>query len=128
MLITDLAYFLEVEGVGVQGTDLFIAKLPDNTNNCILISQTGDDQDSNLPISNYRIQVLVRNKAYNAGYVKAVEIYNLLHGSDDKKVLKTGGVDIMNIIAIQTPTYIGQDGKERYVFTCNYNFKIRNIA
>jgi hypothetical protein len=125
MLTSDLAQYLETQGIGTRAKDIFIEKLPDNTDNCVRITESPDEVGKYIPINRVRIQIFVRNKTYAAGKAKAMAIFNLIDKKDDRLVLVTGGTDVLAVQAMQTPTGIGQDEKERYIFTCNYLFTIR---
>jgi hypothetical protein len=78
-----------------------------------------------IDINKVRIQILCRNTTYKGAHDKAFAMFNLLDKKNDILELVAGGADVMAVSAMQTPTGVGQDQKERYVYTCNYLFTIR---
>lgn len=127
-LVENLADYLaaNLSGSLVVGTDIFIGSLPEETDNAILIDQTGGvEADRDIPVEKPTIQVLVRNTAYNTGLEQAKAIYDLIHQLRDNTVLKAGGVDMMYCFALQEPSHIGKDENNRQLFTTNYVFELR---
>lgn len=125
-LITNLAEYLEDQGIGTQGTDLFIGKMPE-VNNCVLLDQTGGiEPDKYLPIEKPTIQVTVRNTSYTNGLDKLKTIYDLLHQKKDSLVLEIGGVDVMIVNALNEPSHIGEDENSRHLWTCTFIFALRS--
>lgn len=126
MLSKNLAEYLEDNAIGTVGTDMFISTMPDSTDNCIMIKDTGGvEPDHYLPIIQPTIQVLVRNSDYTNGMTKINAIKDLLHQKLDDCILEIGGVDVMTCFAMQEPTHLGMDDNERHMFSCNFVFKIR---
>lgn len=129
MLITDLSTYLQTNGIGTEGTNLFIGRLPevDGQNVVVMLDQTGGvEPQKDLPIITPTVQVTVRATTYSGGIAKINAIYTLLHRKDDSLVLVLGGVDVMNCFALQEPTHLGEDDSGRHLFTCNFVFKLRN--
>ena len=125
-LITNLATYLQAQGIGTGGTDLFIGRLPE-VDNCIMLDQTGGvEPDRDLPIEKPTIQVTVRNTDYTDGFDKLKSIYDLLHQKKDDLVLESGGVDIMIVNALNEPSHIGEDESSRHLWTCTFVFNLRS--
>lgn len=131
LLLDDLGVYLQAQSIGTVGTDLFKGILPESPDDCISIDQSGGvEPDRELPLEKPTIQVLVRNDDYATGLTKAKAIYDLLHraGHDNgaEPVLKVGGVDVMDIFAMQEPFHLGKDENERDLFTLNFVFYLRS--
>lgn len=128
--IDNVAAYLEDQHIGTIATDLFIASLPPTPDNAVMVDYTGGlAPDRYLPVRNLSVQTTVRSKEYADGYDKIQAIFTALHQKLDDTVLEAGGVDVMQINALQEPTFIGQDETGRSIFTCNFLFMIRgNIA
>lgn len=125
MFISDLSYYLESQGIGTRGTSLFIEDMPDVSGLSILLSLSSDLPEREYGVYKYRVQALVKATTYEEAHNKSVDIFNALHGKDDRLVLKANGADVMTCFAIQTPEPLGRDEKERYVFSTNYEFTLR---
>lgn len=125
-LLDDLAYYLEQQTVGTRGSTLFISGFAGAQDNQIALVETGGVEPyKDIPINRPTVQVLVRNTDYKTGLTKAYEVFRLLDKQNDRLVLKAGGVDVMQVNALQEPTYLGQDDNSRHLFTCNYVFMCR---
>jgi len=125
-LVDNLAQYLENGGIGTQATDLFIGVLPASPDNAIMIDQTGGvEPNKYIPVKEPTIQVLVRNTSYPDGLDKITAIYDLLHRFKDYQSLETGGVDVMQIMALQEPTHLQQDDNNRHIFTVNFVVMLR---
>lgn len=125
-LVDNLAQYLATNSIGTEGTDLFIGVLPATPDNAVMIDQTGGvEPDKYLPIKQPTIQIIVRNKSYTDGLDKITAIYDLLHQFKDYQSLETGGVDVMQIMALQEPTHLQQDDNFRHIFTVNFVIMLR---
>lgn len=125
-LLDDLAYYLQQQAVGTMGSTIFISGFAGSQDNQVALVATGGVEPyKDIPIKRPTVQILVRNTDYKAGLTKAYDVFRLLDKKDDKLVLKTGGTDVMQINALQEPTYLGQDENSRHLFTCNYVFMCR---
>jgi len=142
-MIEQLANFLETNGVGTIGKDIFKAHAPDSKVNCILITDTGGEQaDQNVPLDNPTVQIMIRADISSGGYKKAMdkakEIYALL---DKKQNITIGNLHALYSRALQRPFSLGlvvekirsgrkgrgEEYSERKVWkvTTNYIFHIR---
>ena len=125
-LLEDLANYLEEQNVAEQGVDLFISGFAGSEDNQIALQATGGVEPyKDIPVARPTVQISIRNKSYDAGIAKAYEIFNLLDRKDDRLVLKTGGVDVMQVNALSEPNYLGADTKSRHLYTINFVFMLR---
>lgn len=125
-LLTDLAYFLEQNDIGVRASTLFIGGFAGDEDNQVAIQATGGVEPyKDIPVARPTVQVTIRNTNYEAGVAQAYEIFNLLDREDDRLVLKAGGVDVMQVNALSEPNYLGQDTSSRHLFTINFVFMLR---
>lgn len=124
--IDNVATYLAANSIGTVATDLFIGILPPTPDNAVMVDYTGGlEPDRYAPVRKLTVQTTVRNTDYDDGYDKIQAIFDLLHRKLDDLELETGGVDVMEVMALQEPTFIGQDETNRYVFTCNFLFMVR---
>lgn len=122
----EVAQFLEDEGVGTFGTDIFVSKLNDAVNDTIAVIDTGGmPPDDYLPLPKRTIQIIVRRLDQAESISVAREIRDLLHNRFWQDVSSTGTIFQLRSTAMQEPTPIGQDEKNRYEVTCNYLFLTR---
>jgi len=74
-----IADYLETNGVGVQGVDLFIMQLPETPQIGTVLAMTGGPITSGNPTRNITFQIQHRNPSAEEGLRKATEINNLLN-------------------------------------------------
>ena len=123
-----IATMLVADGFGTLGVDLFYTTLPGQPDNAIAVIDTGGLAPvKEIPgLRKVTIQVLVRNKEYDAGFEMAQDIYYHLHE-------RYSGISAENpiegyelCVALQQPTPILKDENDRHIFTCNYLIHIQD--
>jgi hypothetical protein len=78
-VIDELLSYLETNGIGTSGTDLFKAVKPADVDNCVVLYDTGGPgPNTETPIHDLGIQIIVHNVSYGNGYTKAKSIFDLL--------------------------------------------------
>lgn len=125
-MISEIAEYLEDQGLGTQGTDLFYGYLPDNSEfPAILVRDTGGtkpDQDI-TEIHNPTFQIFIRAESYATGKVKLAAIRSLFH-----RVLKTylvdDGILFRKILAISEGGHIGRNEAGLEEFSMNFTASI----
>jgi hypothetical protein len=102
--------------------------MPADVDNCVVLIETGGvEADKQLTdIKRPTVQIMVRNTSYETARTKIETIRDLLHGVKDTVILKTGGIDVMNIFAMQEPTHLSTDDNERKIFVCNFVIRYRD--
>lgn len=125
MLLDDIAYYIEQQGRGTVGTDIFVSQLRDEPDNCTILYDTGGvEPDHYLPNANPTFQVYVRNADYATGKTlidNIVEDFEMLAN----ETLKTGGKYFYYILVMGEAAHIGRDKSGRDEFTVNFRTKIR---
>jgi len=127
-LLENIAEYLETEGIGTRGEDIFVGYLVDEIGNddIVMIDQIGGvTPDVDLPIAKPTVQIIVRNKDHAAGLSKMQEIFELIHGKHDDLVLAESGTDIMRAYAMNEPQHLDRDDEGRDLFTCTFVFQYR---
>lgn len=116
-LLREVVTYLEAQGVGTFGTDLFIGFEPESPSNCVTFYPTGGRPPAASDEKEFpTMQVRVRNTKYTDGYDKAEEIFGYLHKE----------VDMLNTFrgrcfAVQSsPLFIGHGENGEFIFTQNY--------
>lgn len=121
MLLTEIAAYLQAEGLGTLNTSIFFS-LPDTPDNVIVIYQNPGEQglhvrgQANAVIELPRFQIAVRDKSTANAYAKCERVYRALDGFEG--VLS--GVGYGRIAALQTPFFLNRDETGRTSVTNNY--------
>lgn len=122
----NITQYLEDNGIGTEGTDLFISDLPGTTTNAVMVKLTGGEEPNKyVDVKRLTVQIMVRNSNPQTAKTTAYSIYDLLHNKDDDFVLETGGVDVMRSEAISFPSMILKDEEGRTYYSTNYLFTVR---
>ncbi|MCM8901325.1 minor capsid protein [Caldicoprobacter algeriensis] len=118
VLLDDIALYLQQQGVGVIGTDIFKGQMPAAPDNCIaLFEYAGEPPDLHWPGEYPSLQAMVRNKSYAAGREKIEQIKDALHGLSETVI---NGHRYLLIQARQSPFFLERDENARAIFVCNF--------
>lgn len=122
----ELALYLEQQGHGVRGTDLFVGHMPDEPDALLVLFETPGaaivaalvDQ-----VEQRSLQVRARASSYDDARAKAENVYELLHG---KANVTLGGGGFVLLEAKQPPFSLGRDQKQRAEWAFNLRVLWRN--
>lgn len=120
----EVAEYLETQGVGTRGTDIWIGEIPDDTDDALTVIATGGfepDPDLGDDIEYPTIQIDCRSTTYATAQTLSQAAHTLFLGNNNTTIT-SGGKYIFFMNPIQEPTYIGKDDKDRKIFSCNYRF------
>jgi len=118
VLLDDIASYLQTNGVGTVGVDIFLGSWPVGPNNAVAIFEyAGEPPDLHWPGEYPGLQVQVRNKSYEAGRQKIEQVKNVLHGVAETVV---NNHRYLLIRANQSPFFLERDENNRAVFVCNF--------
>ncbi len=122
----NLAEYLEDEGHGTVGTNIFIGKIPSEApNNCVIVYDTGGvAPDTYIPTRSPSAQIYVRNTSYETGKEKIEAIVSSLHKEANFSI-QTGEQYVYYAKLMQEPSHIGQDENDRQEFSANFLFLYR---
>lgn len=141
ILLEKLGEYLQQQGIGVLGRDIFLNYIVDTPDDAVFLIDTGgfppdftgDIINPNTQIYtrvgnqcgmlNPTVQIRVRSVDIQNAYSKAYQIFNLLHGKTFWDL--DGMVHILVCNALQNPFWIGRDDKGRDEISCNYYFRIK---
>ena len=122
----EVAEYLEDSGIGTVNTNIFVDRLPDNTNNVISVFTTGGSTpDIDLPIPYPSFEVLVRNISAQTGYEIAESIADLLHRTYNSTLL-SGGNYYYSILLQGEVNLLGRDEKDRIEYSVNFRCRVRD--
>jgi len=118
MLLEDVASYLQSQGTGTIGADIFLGQLPVSPDNVVAIFEyAGEPPDLHWQGEYPGLQILVRNKNYEVGRQKIEQVKNVLHGLAETVV---NGHRYLLIRANQSPAFLQRDENGRAIFVCNF--------
>lgn len=123
----DLATFLQTNGHGTKGTDLFIGKVPDKLDDTlhdviVLTDAGGIPHTTIADVDTVNIQILARNKQQNAARQVLLDIQADLHAAVQQDL---GTFTIIAALALDRPAILRFDTKERWTLVSNYEIRMR---
>jgi len=118
LLLEDVGGYLQTQGVGTIGTDIFYGFMPDASDNCItLFEYAGSPPDLHWGGEYPGLQVRVRNKSYATGRTKIEQVKNALHGLAETTL---GATRYLLVRANQSPQSLGRDANGRTEWVINF--------
>lgn len=123
--IQEIATYLANNAVGTLGTTVFYSHLPDASNQCVAVFDTGGTiPDRYINTKSPTFQVFVRAATYTAGRELLDTIRTLLHNQYNVQ-LTVGGVYCYSINALSEGGHIGQNERGLDEFSMNFQALIR---
>ena len=118
MMLNEIGTYLQSQGIGTLGTDLFLGLMPDQPDNCIaLFEYAGSPPDLHWNGEYPGLQVRVRDKSYPAGKAKIKQIVRVLHGLHETVL---GGTRYLLVKARGSPEVLMRDENNRIEFFINF--------
>lgn len=118
MLIRDIAQILQTNGIGTIGVDIFLGQLPASPDNVVVVFEyAGEPPDLHWSGEYPGLQILARNKSYDAGRQKIEQVKNILHGMAETVI---NSHRFLLIRANQSPFFLERDENNRAIFVCNF--------
>lgn len=124
MLLDDIAGYLQTQGVGIVGNDLFNGYMPDQPDNLVaLFEYAGSPMELTMgtgdpTLERPGLQVRVRNNLYPSAKAKIEAIVDVLHGLTETVI---SGKRYLLIRANQSPASMGLDANNRSEFVVNFS-------
>lgn len=115
-LLVAISSYLEAQGVGTRGTDLWEQQMPESPTNATVVVLTGGPILAEDPTRRISFQIQHRNKLAAAGLRKSKEINNLL---DNQWNVLTGFSG--RITAVSEAGASFKDDSGNMVFPLNYS-------
>lgn len=128
LVSTEIAAYLQTQGLGTLGTNLYKERMPEMPDTATAIFSTGGIMsDPKEGYDNPTIEVMTRADDPATAYNQIAAIYNVLQGLNN--VLLASGTRLVHMWALQSqPINIGQDENKRTRFTQNYQLLVRNVT
>lgn len=123
MIITDIAQYLEDEGVGTLGTNIFAGYFPDNVDSGVCVIDTGGvAPDPDLPTRNKTFQVFIRGTDYETGQDLVDTVRSTLHQISNQTI---GSFYFYYVLALSDGGHIGRNDRGIDEFSINFQSLIR---
>ena len=123
LLTKAIVEYLETQGIGVFGTDIFIGTRPPKPINCLTLYDTGGFKPKKDTTSNPTFQIIGRHKSYVDGFANIKEAHNHLKEKYNFW-LKENKIWVLLLEAQGEPGKIGKE-KDNYLFSCNYHLWLK---
>jgi hypothetical protein len=126
MISTEFINYLQDEGFGTVGTDIFESLQPDNPNNCITVynyNSPSISESSSLSVDQYAIQIIVRNVLSDNARNIIWNIHNNFMGYSG--ILPNANYFISMVFSETPPYAIGKDSKGRQEYTATYRMRVQ---
>jgi len=118
VMLKEIGTFLQSQGIGTLGANLFLGLMPDQPDNCIaLFEYAGSPPDLHWNGEYPGLQVRVRDKSYQAGKAKIEQIVRVLHGLHETVL---GGTRYLLVKARGSPEVLMRDENNRIEFFINF--------
>ena len=122
----DIASILQTDGIGTEGTDLFVDQIPETPDSCVVVrNTTGFDANPAYLRDSPTVQVIIRGAKFNPeiAYDKAIEVKNALLGRPTTIVNSKNYVQFLmsgDIIRI------GEDENSRPLYSTNWRLVVES--
>lgn len=117
-MLREIGAYLQSQGIGTLGANLFLGLMPDQPDNCIaLFEYAGSPPDLHWNGEYPGLQVRVRNKSYAAGRAKIGEVIDDLHGLHGTELC---GTRYLLIKARGSPEVLKRDANNRIEMFVNF--------
>ena len=117
-MLSDIGNYLQAQGIGTLGTNIFLGLMPDEPDNCVaLFEYAGSPPDLHWSGEYPGLQVRVRNKSYAAGRTKIGEVAKKLHGLHEQTL---SGTRYLLIKARGSPEVLKRDNNNRVELFVNF--------
>jgi hypothetical protein len=122
-MVQDITTYLQTQGVGTKGTDLFYAHMPDSAestyDNVVCCFEYEGEPTETSGEERPGLHIEVRNTSYDTAYEKIKTIRDMLDGITNTFI---GGVFYQNIHATTSgPIPLGMDEKDRHKLAINFS-------
>ena len=118
-MLSDIGTYLQTQGVGTVGADIFLGLMPDQPDNCIaLFEYAGSPPDMHWDGEYPGLQVRVRDKSYAEARIKIEETMKKLHGLHEQILSSTR---YLLIKARGSPEILKRDSSNRVELFVNFD-------
>ena len=124
ILTKGLVDYLEEEGIGAFGEDLYVGTRPSSPINCVTLYDTGGFIPRKDTTSDPTVQIITRNKSYPLANEKALGVHDLLKEKYNFWLVNDE-IWVLQSEAQGEPGRIGRDENGNYLFSANYRLWVK---
>lgn len=129
MMSKSIATYLASSGLGVLGTSVFYAHVPDKDGPLLVVldaSAPAAGESNAYKVDNYGVQLWVKSANYDTGALLIERAHNLVAGVTG--VVTAGAQHINHTLVLSSPYHLGRDEKGRHDFIGNYIMRAEKPA
>ena len=124
-LISEVATYLQSQGLGTVGTNIFYSYMPDSVAPCIGVFDTGGaEPDRYIPTKEPTFQIFIRSTSYAEGKAKLDSVRSALH-QQKNTLLSSGEIYFYFIFAISEGGHLGRNPAGQDEFSMNFHCRTR---
>lgn len=124
-VISEVATYLDDQGLGSEGVDIFHSYLPDTNDPAIAVLDTGGMQpDHYLPTKEPTFQIFIRAASYALGKAKLDAVRTALHQKANINLV-ANGIYFYFIFAMSEGGHIGRNAAGQDEFSINFQARTR---
>ncbi len=130
MIAEELALYLQANGHGTQGTDLFLNFQPDSPDNCVVVydeTAPTPEESHALSVDQFGVQIIVRNVVGTTARNNLGNIHKELAGFGGSPFV-AGGSEAHALFIVTAPVSIGLDDKGRAEWTAHYRVRVESVG
>lgn len=118
-----LANYLESQGIGTVGVDIFAERLPESPDKAIAVVRYSGRApvmilSGNIVIEQPSIQVLVRTTSFTKSESLIYQVRDLITSLHN---INLDNLHILGIIPLGSPAVLERDSKNRVIMFCNFD-------
>lgn len=125
MILLELVEWLEEQGIGKVGTNIFIGEFPKSVEDAIIVmSVPSTEPDKYTGVEYQTIEIWSRYKNDQAGWEKLNQVYSFLHRN---YVLYLPNYQVYNISALSRIEDFDRDIEQRKMWKLSFELTYRNL-
>lgn len=118
-----VAFYLEKEGVGKFGEDLYLGTRPSSPVGCLTVYDSGGFKPRKDGTADPLIQIISRDKYYMAAFSRIERAHLIL--KEGYHFWLDEGILVLRLETAGEPGKIGRDDNQNTLVSCNYNFWVK---
>ena len=127
MIAESLMKWIDTEGLGTEGTDLFCSHMPDKPDNCVVVydeSSPSLDMSQALALDRFGIEIRVRDSVYESARDLIIDIHKALVGFSG--LLAPSTPEVVMVDPMTSPTFLERDDSKRSIWTAHYALTVQS--
>lgn len=122
-MIDAILDYMEDNGIGTVGTDIFMGELPLDDEDCIsVVTAPSPEPNKSIPYYTQSVDVWARFKSYDDGMAKLQSVFSLFHRSENYEL---DGFHVYLSYALGMIDDLDRDSERRHLFKLTLDFVYR---